>query len=152
VLAPLRASRQLPILPGKLAVRGLPGAERRDAEAAGRSALDWELSRRQDALAREDRPVSCCRRGHPGCVTAGTARGRVRGWPRGGSGPRRCAAALEAAGQAAAFQRRVPLPSPPRRRASRLVARFPLRWSSVCAQGSSRLAARRARRACPWRR
>ena len=32
-----------PILLGKLAVRGLPGAEQRDAEAAGRSALmGWE--------------------------------------------------------------------------------------------------------------
>jgi hypothetical protein len=37
------------ILPGKFAVRGLPGAKRRDAKAAGRSALDSELSRRQDA-------------------------------------------------------------------------------------------------------
>src|SRR5262249_12064729 len=36
---PLLASWQLPIVPGKLAVRGLPGAERRDAEAAGRNAL-----------------------------------------------------------------------------------------------------------------
>lgn len=41
--------RRCRILPGKVTVRGLPGAERRDAEAAGRSALDGELSRRQDA-------------------------------------------------------------------------------------------------------
>jgi hypothetical protein len=40
------------ILPGKLPVKGLPGAKRRDA-AVGR-ALDWELSRRQDRPARED--------------------------------------------------------------------------------------------------
>src|SRR5262245_12216326 len=46
------------ILPGKLPVRGLPGAKRRDAKAAGRSALDWELSRRQDRPAREDGPVA----------------------------------------------------------------------------------------------
>ena len=46
------------ILPGKLAVRGLPGAKRRDAEAAGRSALDSELSRRHDAGAwRTDWPL-----------------------------------------------------------------------------------------------
>jgi hypothetical protein len=44
------------ILPGKLAVQGLPGAKRRDAKAAGRSALDWELSRRQDRPARGGRP------------------------------------------------------------------------------------------------
>ena len=34
----------------------------------------------------------------PGCVTAGTASGQVRGRSRGGSCPRRRAAALEAAG------------------------------------------------------
>jgi hypothetical protein len=39
----------------------------------------------------------------------GTASGRMRASPRGGSGPRRCAFALEAAGQAAARQRRVHL-------------------------------------------
>ena len=49
-----------------------------DAEAAGPSALDRELSRRQDCQAREDRPVSSCRRGRR-CVTAGTACRRVRG-------------------------------------------------------------------------
>ncbi len=42
----------------------------------------------------------------PGCVTAGTAWRRVRGNGGSGSGPRRCAGALEAAGQAAAPQRR----------------------------------------------
>jgi hypothetical protein len=42
------------ILPGKRAVKGLPGAKRRDAKAAGRSDLDWALSRRQDRPARED--------------------------------------------------------------------------------------------------
>ena len=37
------------------------------------------FARRQDCLAREDRPAGSCRRGHRGCVTAGTASGRVRG-------------------------------------------------------------------------
>jgi hypothetical protein len=65
-------------LPGKLAVRGLPGAKRRDAKAAGRSALDWELSRRQDRPALEDGPAALA-----GTVTrvrdGGTAWRRVRG-------------------------------------------------------------------------
>jgi hypothetical protein len=37
-----------------------------DAEAAGRSALDWEFSRRQDCPAREDRPAALA-----GAVTGG---------------------------------------------------------------------------------
>jgi len=60
-----RAGRLFPVppgrcrfLPGKLAVRGLPGAKRRDAKAAGHSALDRELSRRQDRPVREDGPVA----------------------------------------------------------------------------------------------
>jgi hypothetical protein len=43
-------------LPGKLPVKGLPGAKRRDA-TAGR-ALDRELSRRQDAPREEDGPAA----------------------------------------------------------------------------------------------
>jgi len=49
MLAVPRPPDRCRFLPGKLAVKGLPGAKRRDAKAAGRSALDWELSRRQDA-------------------------------------------------------------------------------------------------------
>jgi hypothetical protein len=66
------------ILPRKLAVRGLPGAKRRDAEAADRSALDRELSRRQDRPAREDGPAASAGAVSWGCVTAGTDRWRVR--------------------------------------------------------------------------
>src|SRR5215471_16518057 len=58
-------------LPGKLAVRGLPEAKRRDAKAAGRRALDSELSRRQHAwrgrTARRLRQA----RSLGACVTAG---------------------------------------------------------------------------------
>jgi len=62
-------------LPGKLAVKGLPGAERRDAETAGRSALDRELSRRQDA--RRGRTARLLlQAGLRECVTA---RGRASG-------------------------------------------------------------------------
>jgi hypothetical protein len=77
-----------------------------------RRALDWELSRRQDAWRGRTARLALA-----GVVTrvrdVGTASGRVRGRPRGGSGPRRCATALEAAGQAAACQRRAPLATPP---------------------------------------
>jgi len=64
-------------LPGEHAVRGLPGAKRRDA-AVGR-ALDGVLPRRQDARRRRTLGRSC-RRGHVGCVTVGgPGRWRVRG-------------------------------------------------------------------------
>jgi len=49
-------------LPGKVTVRGLPGAMRRDATAG--SAFDSELSRRQDRSARGGRPGRSGRRGH----------------------------------------------------------------------------------------
>ena len=80
------SSRQALVLPGKLAVRGLPGAKRRDA-AVGR-ALDGELSRRQDRPAREDGPATLA-----GAVT-GVRDGGERlaadaGERRGGGGPRR---------------------------------------------------------------
>jgi hypothetical protein len=41
--------------------------------------LDCDLCAALGCPAREDRPVSSYRRGHRGCVTAGTASGRVRG-------------------------------------------------------------------------
>ena len=58
-------------LPGKLAVRGLPEAKRRDAKAAGRRALDSELSRRQHA--RRGRTARRLRQARSlgACVTAG---------------------------------------------------------------------------------
>src|SRR5215469_4248630 len=66
-------------LPGKLAVKGLPGRKRRDAKAAGRSALDWELSRRQDRPALEDGPAALVGAGQRGVRDGGTAWRRVRG-------------------------------------------------------------------------
>jgi len=48
---------------GKIAVKGLRGAKRRDAKAAGRSALDSGLSRRQDRPARGGRSIRLW--GHP---------------------------------------------------------------------------------------
>jgi hypothetical protein len=86
-------------LPGKLAVRGLPGAKRRDAKAAGRSALGRELSRRQHAAG--GRPGHSSRRGHRKLRDGErTGRWRVRG-----NGAAAAAHAVrphaEAAGQAA---------------------------------------------------
>jgi hypothetical protein len=46
------------ILSGKLAVKGLPAAERRDAKAAGRSALYWQLSRDRIAQRGEGGPAA----------------------------------------------------------------------------------------------
>ena len=95
------------ILPGKLAVRGLPGAKRRDAEAAGRSALDRELSRRQHA--RRGRTARRLRkRGQPGCVTAGTAWRRVRE-----NGAAAAARAVRPHAKAAGLGRRPPAARPP---------------------------------------
>jgi hypothetical protein len=75
------------ILPGKFAVRGLPEAKRRDAKAAGRSALDSELSRRQDARRVEDGPAALA-----GAVT----RMRDGGTAGGGCGGNGAAAAARA--------------------------------------------------------
>jgi hypothetical protein len=91
-------------LPWKLAVRGLPGAKRRDV-AVGR-ALDRELSRRQDRPAREDGPAALA-----GAAAPGVRDGGWPGWRRvRGNGAAAAARAVrphaEAAGQAAAPQRR----------------------------------------------
>jgi hypothetical protein len=92
-------------LPGKLAVKGLPGAKRRDAKAAGRSDLDWELSRRHHAQrGRMARRLVQAR-------SAGMRGGGWPGWRRvRGNGAAAAARAVrpyaEAAGQAAAPRRR----------------------------------------------
>ena len=65
------------ILPGKVAVKGLRGAKRRDAKAAGHSAL-MGLSRRQDRPAREDGPAALAG-ASAGCVTGGPAGGGCGG-------------------------------------------------------------------------
>src|SRR5262249_56562829 len=98
---------------GGLGGGGWPGGGGGGGGAAGGGPLDWELSRRRDALAREDRAVSSCRRGHRGCVTAGPPADGVRGCPRGGTRPRRGAAAGGDAAPASALHRRTALPPPP---------------------------------------
>ena len=113
-----------------------------DAEAAGPSALDRELSRRQDCQAREDRPVSSCRRAHRECVTGGDRQ-------RAGAGLTVAAAARAGARQRQRQRARLPPASGqcpfhpgPRRRASRSSTR-PLSVIRAQAQspaGAGRLA------------
>ena len=62
-----RPSARCQILPGEVAVKGLRGAKRRGAQAAGRSALDCGLSRRQDRPRGEDGPAAVA-----GAVSWGT--------------------------------------------------------------------------------
>jgi hypothetical protein len=98
-------------LPGKVPIRGLPGAKRRDAKAAGCSAPDWELSRRQDARRVGGRPGRSSRRGHRGYMTAGTFWRRVRA-----NGAAAAARAVRPNAQAAGLGRRPPaarLPTSP---------------------------------------
>ena len=52
------SSRQVPDLAGELAVQGLPGAERRDAQAAGRSALVARFHGDRIARRVEDGPAA----------------------------------------------------------------------------------------------
>ena len=93
------------ILSGKLPVRDLPRAKRRDAEAAGRSALDREL--RGDSMpGAGGQPDGSRKRGLSGCVTAGTAWRRVRGERRCGGGPRRASPTQRQRAWAAAPHRR----------------------------------------------
>ena len=74
---------------------------RRRRRALGR-ALDGDLCAALACPARGGRPGYWCRRGHRGCVTAGGRAGSRCGVTAvRGSGPRRCAVALEAAGRAA---------------------------------------------------
>ena len=91
-------------MPGKLAVKGLPAAKRRDGTAG--SALDSELSRRHNARREEDGPAALAGAVAERGVTARAACGRwpgqaaLRQWP---APVRGCAGG---AGQGAAHQRR----------------------------------------------
>ena len=118
----LRPSGRCQILPGKLAVRGLPGAKRRDA-AVGR-ALDRELSRRQHA--RRGRTARRFLQARPcGCVTA---RGRAGGGC-GAAAPRQrpapCVPTLRQRARLPPHDGETPRPQPPTARHLSIVQRNP---------------------------
>ena len=94
------------ILPGKLAVQGLPEAKRRAAKAADRRALDRELSRRQHARRGRTARRLLRARSLGSCVTAGG---------RAGGGCEATALRQRPAPCVPTLRQRARLPSPRRR-------------------------------------
>ena len=112
-------------MPGKFPVQGLPGAKRRDAKAAGRSALDRELSRRQDHPARGGRPGRSGRRGQPGVRDGGDRLAAGAGKRRCGGGPRRASQTLRQRAWTAAPSGEIPSQPQPLTAGPQQVQRFP---------------------------
>jgi hypothetical protein len=140
-------------LPRKFAVRGLPGVKRRDAKAAGRSALDSELSRRQDARRVEDGPTALA-----GTVTRMRDGGGPLAAGAGGTALRRRPAPCVPNAKAAGLGRRPPaarLPANPSRLRREPLARPTPSLGEPRAHARSPARAgrpRRAQRACHLRR
>jgi hypothetical protein len=145
--APPPSSRQVPILPREVAVKG--GA---CAIAAGDAPLGAPLT----VTSLGDRMPGV--RGPPGELLQARSRGVRDGGDRQRAGagltalrqrpaPVRCRA--RGAGQAAAHQRRAPRSTLSRRRASRPVLSLPLRGFALMLRALPRSVAWRARRACP---